>query len=44
MMTSTRTIWPDNIHQPEETIRVALVGAGARSRTIYKLAVRFPKP
>ena len=44
MKTSTSTVWPENIPQPKEPIRVALVGTGNRSRTVYMPLFEFLKP
>jgi len=43
-MTNSTEVWPDEIPQPSAPIRVALVGTGNRSRTVYMPLFEFLKP
>ena len=43
-MNAPTGVWPENIPQPKEPIRVALVGTGNRSRTVYMPLFKFLKP
>jgi len=43
-MNTSTAVWPDEIPQPKQPIRVALVGTGNRSRTIYMPLFEFLKP
>jgi hypothetical protein len=43
-MNNSTEIWPNQIPQPKEPIRVALVGTGNRSQTVYMPLFQFLKP